>query len=110
MWRQEVHMARTSAEAKWSALIDVFERSGLTAADFCQQRTLNPQTFAWYRSRLRKQRQNTLPVPIVPAFVEVTLPRSAESVRLRFDHRPFCLEFPPGVDLAWVRAVVGALC
>lgn len=62
-------MARISAEARWSALIDTFERSGLSAADFCQQRTLNPQTFAWYRSRLRKQRPNTLPVPVVPAFV-----------------------------------------
>ncbi len=103
-------MARTSAEARWSALIDTFERSDLSAAAFCQQRTLNPQTFAWYRSRLRKQRQNALPVPVVPAFVDVTLPRSAEPLRLRFDHRPFCLELPPGVDLDWVRTVVGALC
>ena len=103
-------MARTSAEARWSQLIDAFQSSGLSAADFCQQRTLNLQTFAWYRSRLRKQRQNTLSVPVVPAFVELTLPRPEEPLRLRFDHRPFCLELPPGVNLAWVRAVVGALC
>lgn len=103
-------MELSAAEQRWFALIEEFEQSGLSHAQFCQQRKLKSKTFAWYRSRWRGRRSQTLLVPAPPAFVELALPQAVVPLMLRLDRRGLTLEVPVGADLAWLRTVLDALC
>jgi hypothetical protein len=85
------------------ALNEEFERSGLVAAEFARNRGLNPSTFSWWRSQLRKQVQ--------PAFLEVVVERPVvRPLIIRVEGRPFFLEVPGQVDVAELRRVLDALC
>lgn len=43
----------TERAKHWRALMREQKRSGLTQAEFCRQRQINPGTFAWWRRKLR---------------------------------------------------------
>lgn len=107
-------MVLTPAEHRWFPLIEEFEQSSLSRAVFCDARQLNLRTFEWYRSRWRRWRSATLPALNKPAFVELVLPQTVTNppplLRLRLEKQAAVLELPVGVDLDWLKAVVGALC
>jgi hypothetical protein len=62
--------------AYWRELNRAWATSGQTQAAFCQQRQVNPGTFAWWRRALaRRDGGGSRPRPVRrsgPAFVEVT--------------------------------------
>jgi hypothetical protein len=103
-------MELSAAEQRWFALVEEFEQSGLSRAQFCQQRKLKVRTFAWYRSRWRSRRAQTMLVQQPPAFVELALPKPLTPLILRLERRALTLEVPVGADLGWLRTVLDALC
>lgn len=51
-------MARAVArprESYWRHLTARWERSGLSAVEFCRRRSLSPGTFSWWRHELRRR-------------------------------------------------------
>jgi hypothetical protein len=103
-------MEPSAAEQRWFALVEEFEQSGLSRAQFCQQRQLKAKTFAWYRSRWRCRRAQTTLVQAQPAFVELAFSKTAPSLTLRLDRRALTLQVPVGTDLTWLSTVLDALC
>lgn len=74
-------MARLNRQ-QWLSLIAEFESSGLSQAEFCKQRELNPKYFSLKRSKLNNQDSTG-----VPTFSQVILasPRpSSSSIELEF--------------------------
>ena len=47
----------TTAAVRWSSTISRFEASGQSVRDFAASNNLNPRTLAWWRWRLRRDRQ-----------------------------------------------------
>lgn len=94
-----------SPAERWRVLINEQDRLGLTARAFAQLRGVNFHTLASWRSRLRRRAEQTATfVELVPA------PNAEAPVRIRPDGFSFTIEVHPGADLAWLRAVVEALC
>lgn len=97
-------LSNTPAE-RWRALIEEQDRLGLTARAFAQLRGVNFHTLVSWRSRLRRREEQ------LAAFVELVPAADPEpSVRIRPDGLSVTIEVYPGVDLAWLRAVVEVLC
>lgn len=42
----------------WRQLVNAWERSGLSQADFCRRRRLKPVTFGWWKRKLRGPGRN----------------------------------------------------
>lgn len=60
--------ARKSHE-EWSAIVELFERSGMTHEQFCKKHGLKVKSFRWWLYRLREiaaqKRVELLPVALV---------------------------------------------
>lgn len=91
---------------EWREHTAAWSRSGLSAADYAKRHGLNPGTFSWWRSELRREGAVTsgltlVPVMVAPAraddIIEVALP---DSVVVRVSDR---------TDLARVAQLVRAL-
>ncbi len=68
---------------EWRDHTAAWSRSGLTAADYAKRHGLNPGTFSWWRTELRRERSvspglTLVPVTMAPAradhVIEVALP------------------------------------
>ncbi|HEU4411696.1 MAG TPA: hypothetical protein VFS43_41015 [Polyangiaceae bacterium] len=100
-------------EARARAVLDAWERSGLTLAAFARQRGLGPQRLAWWRKRLAETSHGTSPSPV--SLVPVTL-RPAPAIALG---APVAITARDGVRIevrdvgavtaAWVAALLVAL-
>lgn len=97
---------RPSATAqRWQRLIDLQAQSGLSVRAFAVERGVNPNTLAWWKSRLGRTAcmPSFLPVQIVPSspppvgHIEIGL-RSGRVVRVHGD-----------VDAAALRRILAAL-
>jgi len=49
---------RSYRKYDWPELLKEFEQSGLTQAQFCQDKGINPRYFCLKRAKLRKQQEN----------------------------------------------------
>lgn len=103
----------TPAAARWSALIDRHERSGQTLRAFAADNDINPNTLAWWRSRLgRVQRPATEP------FLEVVVDPAPSSppqnddgtVVLVLDDLRAHVVVDRETDLALLKQLLGVLC
>src|SRR5262245_51516613 len=90
----------------WQQRLERFRRSGLTVADFCQREHISVASFyAW------KRRLATDPAPEpAPRFVPVRVvtPPASAPVELLLPSG-LVLRLAPGVDLAWLRQLLGLL-
>lgn len=68
---------------EWRDHAAAWSRSGLSAADYAKRHGLNPGTFSWWRSELRRERSispslTLVPVTMAPTtadhIIEVALP------------------------------------
>ncbi len=68
---------------EWRDHTAAWSRSGLSAVDYAKRHGLNPSTFSWWRSELRRERAvssglTLVPVTMAPArtddIIEVSLP------------------------------------
>lgn len=71
--------ALPGSDQRWTAvdaqqILEACDRSGLSAAEFAQQRGLDPRRLYWWRRRLAE-----LAIRPPQAFAEVALPRSVGS-------------------------------
>lgn len=106
-------MADTPAARRWRALLEEHRNSGLTYHAFAESKGLNPSTFSWWRSHLRRldaadgagsKLDATAPTFTVlavtppPATLDVVLDRY--EARVLVDH---------DTDLDLLRRLLGAL-
>jgi len=83
-------------EAEWCALVERFEKSGLSVAAFCRRAKLPRNSFGKWRGRLAGSQRPT------PAFVEWVAPSSVEAEGVeRRGAGEFELSLPGGVVLRW---------
>ncbi len=83
-------------EAEWCALVERFEKSGLSLSAFCRRSKLSRSSFVKWRRRLAGSPRPT------PAFVEWVAPSPAEPEAVdRGGADEFELSLPGGVVLRW---------
>jgi hypothetical protein len=76
-------MPRTRTPRQWREILDAYEHSSLSQAEFCRRRGLALATFHYHRARV-----NTQVSAEPPRFVELfadPAPASIESLRLQLD-------------------------
>jgi len=83
-------------EAEWRAVMERFEKSGLSVLAFCRRSKLSRNSFIKWRRRLSGSQRPT------PAFVEWVAPSSSELETVeRESVGEFELSLPGGVVLRW---------
>ena len=100
-------MSQTPTAARWSALLDQHEASGLTLRAFAAQHDVNPSTLAWWRWHLGRTS------PRSTSFVELVVadPTSEpQPVRLVVEHLPIHILVDAHTDLGLLRKTLEALC
>jgi len=80
-------------ETEWRALIERFEKSGLSVSAFCRRAKLSRGTFVVWRRRLAERPGSA------PAFVEWVAPSAAEAEATGAGELE--LQLPGGVVLRW---------
>lgn len=99
-------MTKTT-ESKWRSLIAAQERSGLTAREFAEARGITVATLYWWRSKLRRDATELVPVEVVESeTVDPVEQRGAFELRLG---DAMTLRVLPGFDEAELRRLVRAL-
>lgn len=83
------------SEAEWRALLNEFEASGLTEAEFCRREKVSRTTFIKWKQRLASSAEAT----VRPSFIE--LPALSERQRTVLSSGEFELSLPGGVQLRW---------
>lgn len=101
--------------AEW---VELFEKSGQTAVEFCRDNDLTPTTLAFWRAQLKDSvgRENLTEELEEAALVEVPLgafnagsaPSSAAAVTIRLNSGTQ-LEVLAGTDPAWLSQLLAAL-
>ena len=99
-------MTKTT-EAKWRALIAAQEKSGLTVREFAELRGITAATLYWWRSRLRRDTADLVPVEVVERG-EVGQDRGDAAFELRVSDS-MTLQIRAGFDEAELRRLLRAL-
>ena len=86
------------SEEEWRAVLERFDRSGLSISAFCRRSKLSRNSFGKWKRRLAPRGAGSS-----PAFVEWVAPTSAESedAEARARAGEFELSLPGGVVLRW---------
>lgn len=107
-------MAQTPAAARWSALIEQHEASGLTIKAFAEQKGVNPSTLAWWRSRLGRVQGGQATGRFVELRVaeQASLERRTDdpTVVLTLDSFAAHVVIDRETDLDLLKQVLRALC
>lgn len=103
-------MVHTPAAARWSAIIDRHEASGLSIREFAEENDLNPSTLGWWRSKLGRAHAQSRPVGPMPQFVEVEVAGPERTVVIAFDRLNAHVVVDRDTDLELLRQVLEALC
>lgn len=90
--------------AKWRQHIEVWQRSGLSQAEYCAQQQINVRTFAARLSDYRKLPATDSAV-LIPVHIEPSAPASLVFTHVQ-GHR---LELPPSVSARWVAELLRCL-
>ena len=103
----------TPAAARWQALIDEYEASGLSARQFATERGVHPNTFAWWRSRIRNgvvSSEARQPARFVELSVVSDVQVAGGGFVVHLDRLSATLRIDAATDLRLVRALLEALC
>ncbi len=96
-------MSRRS-KADWMALIQEFEQSGQSQAQFCSQYRINPKYFSKRRRDLLLDSEQT------SGFIAVKRSAATASpAAMRLSFGQVQLELPAGVDVRWLSGLLLAL-
>lgn len=76
-------MSRTRTPRQWREILDAFDRSDLSQAEFCRRRGLAIATFRYHRARAG-ERQSVEAPQLVEIFAE-PVSTGAEALRLDLD-------------------------
>ena len=98
-------MQDTPAAARWRKLAEEHARSGMTTRAFADSRGVNPRTFAWWRSRLRRL---DAAKPQEPEFTELVVTSPEPTVVLVLDSFPAHVVVDEDTDLALLRRLLEA--
>ncbi|MFO1078017.1 MAG: hypothetical protein U1E73_09885 [Planctomycetota bacterium] len=99
-------MTKTT-KSKWRALIAAQEKSGLTAREFAERRGITAATLYWWRSRLRRDTADLVPVEVVE-HVEVGQEHHGAAFELRVGDL-ITLQIRAGFDESELRRLLRAL-
>jgi hypothetical protein len=77
-------MSRTRTPRQWREILDAFEHSNLSQAEFCRRRGLALATFRYRRARTETQVSAELP-RLVELFTEPPSETPPEALRLELD-------------------------
>jgi hypothetical protein len=83
------HNTRESRNTKWQALIEKYEKSGLSQKAFCEQNNLILSRFVYHRGKIKSAEENTNPSSNL--FSPIQLQRNASN-----DPREMKIIFPNG--------------
>jgi len=117
--KKEYQMAFTTAENRWSKVIDLQEKSGLTTREFARAHQINPNTLSWWRwalgrTRTTKNRSAFVEVKISeprPSFSdERAAVTGAAGLEISLNHLEATLRVSPATDLQLLRNVLEVLC
>jgi len=100
-------MSDTPAARRWRALVNEHRTSGLTYIAFAESRQVNPSTFAWWRSELRKRDRDVRRPG--PTFTALTVAKPQGKVVLRLDHHAAHVVVDGETDLDLLRQMLVAL-
>lgn len=93
---------------RWSDVLADADRSGLSLRAFAQREGHNPNTLAWWRWNLRRQRhEEHRPTRLAEVLVIDDEPQTEETLRVRVGHADILVEQYTDLDL--LRRVVQAL-
>jgi len=99
-------MTKTT-EAKWRRLIAAQSKSGLTVREFAAAEGITAATLYWWRSKLRRDRTQLVPVEVVESGADHRSGASG-SFEVQVDGS-VTLRVPPGFDEAELRRLIRAL-
>jgi hypothetical protein len=80
-------MRKNRTKAEWQTLIDEFEQSHLSQAEFCAQRGLNAKYFSLRRMKLKAQ-------PEAGAFVQAVADKPSSPHYITLQYGPVTLQVP----------------
>ena len=94
---------------QWRQIVEDYEGSGLSAAEFGRREGLNANTFSWWRSEVRKEVGVATARRLTLVAVPTSTPRPvAEPIVIRLpDGIELCV--PVGTEPDWVGQLAGAL-
>lgn len=104
-------MAWTPAAARWSAIIDEHEASGLTVREFAAANNLRGTTLSWWRWQLGRTRGRRPSLPFVELVVAEPQDEDADQpLVLTLDHLGVDIPVHQATDLVLLRRTLEALC
>jgi len=104
-------VAWTPAAARWSAIIDRHEASGLSVREFAAANDVHPGTLSWWRWRLGRTRGRRTRSPFVELVVAESQPDNvAQPLVLTLDDLGACIAIHHDTDLLLLRRTLEALC
>lgn len=77
-------MPRTRNSRQWREILDAFDRSDLSQAEFCRRRGLVLATFRYHHARAVARPVPPQPTRVIELFAEPA-PASGEALRLELD-------------------------
>lgn len=94
---------------QWRQIVEDYEASGIGAAEFARREGLNPNTFSWWRSELRRRTPDVRGERLTLVGLTASSPRTlAEPVVLRLpDGLELCV--PVGTEPDWVGRLADVL-
>lgn len=107
-------MADTPAARRWRALLEEHRRSGLTYRAFAESKGLNPSTFSWWRSHLKRldatdgagSQLDATPAPTFTVLAVTSPPATLDVVLDRYEARVLV---DHDTDLDLLRRLLGVL-
>lgn len=101
-------MSTRSGREYWESVVSELEASGLTHADFARQRRIKVGSLRGWLYRLRRERDRSEPVRLLPVTV---VPSSAPTAHglVEVDVAGAVVRVSVGTDLAYVAGLVARL-
>jgi transposase-like protein len=96
----------STSETKWRRLIAAQEKSGLPVREFAATRGVSPTTLYWWRSKLRRDRVELVPVEVVGRDVASDQDSTVAPCFELQVNRSTTLRIPPGFDEGELRRLL----
>ena len=101
---------KSEHHAKWQALIEEQEKSGLSQTDFCKQHNIVLTQFGYYRSLLKLKDRPKLKKPDVFTPVQIKKPDTSLSFEIKIVlPNGFQCYFPASIDSMQIKRLMEAL-
>jgi len=97
----------------WRGVIEEWERSGVSQAEFCRQRRVSLSSLRWWRWSLKKRdrretRPTFLPIRVVPGPLERTPERESDGFEVLL-RQGYCVRVPRNFEAESLLRLLGVL-